>query len=226
MRPRKGFTLIEILVVVGIIALIISILLPSLKVARAQPRRVVCMSNLRHIGVANEMYLESNRDYFPDARGKDWSTVTDDRFDGKAFYGKALGGQFGVLVCPSDPLAKEADRVSYVVNEYTFQWAQEWGYTDPLRRDKRIWRPERVVFVREWWDHQNRIDDWPHLSGFWGDCLDVHNNGANYLFMDAHVAHYKKVKDPPDLPGEKPSTWYEHGITMVPYELPKRSELK
>lgn len=60
--PRRyAFTLIEILVVVAIIALLISILLPSLARAREQTRRVLCATRLHNIGVANQLYSQTNR---------------------------------------------------------------------------------------------------------------------------------------------------------------------
>ena len=64
-RSNGGFTLVELLVVIGIIALLISILLPALNRVKDQANRIKCMNNLRDIMHAITMYAAENKNYLP-----------------------------------------------------------------------------------------------------------------------------------------------------------------
>lgn len=61
---HAGFTLVELMVVVAIIATLLSILLPSLSDARRQAMTTHCLSNMRNMQVAHAMYMASNNDHF------------------------------------------------------------------------------------------------------------------------------------------------------------------
>ena len=64
-----GFTLVELLVVIGIIAVLIALLLPALTAARARGEMTSCASNIRQLMLATQMYANENKGYYPPAIG-------------------------------------------------------------------------------------------------------------------------------------------------------------
>lgn len=96
MMKRKGFTLIELLVVVAIIALLISILLPSLGRARELAKQAVCRSNLRGIAQSCHIYSNDNKEWFPVAPHRpSTATASNDQTLGVTYVGQ-LGSQLTV----------------------------------------------------------------------------------------------------------------------------------
>lgn len=109
MRKLRGFTLVELLVVIGIIALLISILLPSLAKARQYAVNIACQSNLRSVGQGLLFYANDHKGKLPGADNGDWQ----DMFPAQVtnYLGQQMvqtGDQFGnvtgnytpVLRCP------------------------------------------------------------------------------------------------------------------------------
>ena len=132
---RRGFTLVELLVVVAIIALLISILLPAMKQAREAAQLVVCRSNLRQIGVAMFVYAAENHNHIPAPLGTDYDS-NQPRTTGTC-WAEAIAPALGrpitwdtdaapldikipVLACPLDPLGetwnKRVQLRSYMLN--------------------------------------------------------------------------------------------------------------
>jgi prepilin-type processing-associated H-X9-DG protein/prepilin-type N-terminal cleavage/methylation domain-containing protein len=106
MRRRKAFTLVELLVVIGIIAILISILLPSLTRAKQAALRLACASNLRTQGQALNMYVQDNGAYPGHAQSMGvtfavWPTR----------LRKAMKSPRGVFWCPAEPPGFQWQRV-------------------------------------------------------------------------------------------------------------------
>jgi len=134
---KRGFTLIELLVVVAIIALLISILLPSLSRAREQAKGTVCMSNLKQIGMGFFFYGQDfgeqpppnrmqaapgapNGGTPPEFRDSDWwyyAHMVPRYIPGNRNSGTnaAFSGVFG---CPSEPIAGRAYAMNIFASNY------------------------------------------------------------------------------------------------------------
>jgi prepilin-type N-terminal cleavage/methylation domain-containing protein/prepilin-type processing-associated H-X9-DG protein len=127
---RKGFTLVELLVVIGIIALLISILIPALTKAKTVAQRAACLSNLRQLSYATLMYINANRGVFPPHKQtladptSFWgdcimpylasgNAVNPKPFDDPAQGSETVGENFAVW-----QFAYDCDHISYGYNAY------------------------------------------------------------------------------------------------------------
>lgn len=137
-RNRGAFTLVELLVVIGIIAVLIGILVPTLSRARESANRTKCLSNLRQLAVAMNMYCDANKGRFPGPAFNSalatyewdwiyWSPSTRRVEDSP--LGTYLGGRMSaeMVRCPSDTAA--AERTIY---PYSYAFNAFLSYLEPF----------------------------------------------------------------------------------------------
>jgi prepilin-type N-terminal cleavage/methylation domain-containing protein len=159
-RHRKGFTLIELLVVISIIALLISILLPALRMAREASWAVVCASQMRQIGLGFYTYIGDVNGYFiPQQNGAfdgdlSWPNLLARNYMGD---GKEADDVFECPVLDGDSPIERA--CTYTYNSQLAKQNQANGgiFMNGAANIGEVRRPAKVILL---WEH----DNWPAIN--------------------------------------------------------------
>src|SRR5688572_17804669 len=163
MSKRRGFTLVELLVVIGIIALLIAILMPALSKAKEQANRVACMSNLKQLGIALNLYTTDHKGWFPapgaNARREDWIHWQKARKIDEGSIVKYFGKKFspGVYRCPSDDvqthLGADPYLYSYTINYnmtgYDWNTSPNWSPRPPVKLNNIKQSSTKILMIDE-----------------------------------------------------------------------------
>lgn len=110
---RSTFTLIELLMVIGIILILMSILLPALKQARETAKRGMCMSQEKQIVAAFMLYASDNNEWLPTCYAWGTPVAVWNGSTVKEYLGIKTNEKISVLTCPSHLKVDPADRAFY-----------------------------------------------------------------------------------------------------------------
>lgn len=197
-KNRAAFTLIELLVVVAIIAILMALLLPSLKNAREQAKSVTCGSNLRQQAMAIFIYSEDYQRYIPPVDtginvgdSKWWTNLlVDGRYlpDCKwrdRYWGSAISG---VFLCPALPLPPSwfgGTGLSYGISKY-----------GKSARISSVENHGNVALVADTPSSATSASPyiWNNSGARWSNVREItrHMGGGNVTFLDGHNEHRKE----------------------------------
>lgn len=234
MRLRKdsdpAFTLIEVLVVVGIIALLAALLLPALGSAKARAQKMRCANNIRQLSLAWWLYADDNSDALVNNHGlqetktrqENWANNLQDWLSSEGNTNLAglttgklapyLQGSTPVFKCPSDKsVADNGPRIrSMSMNSLVGDPGVLTNVFNPqlvqFFRSADIPNPANIyVFLDE---HPDTINDGFFMNRWedyrWGNLpASYHNGAANLSFADGHVESHRWVLDETRRPSEK-----------------------
>jgi prepilin-type processing-associated H-X9-DG protein len=197
-----AFSLIELLVVIGIVALLIAMLLPALQRARRQSVSVKCQSNLQQIGQSLLIYANNNGGWiFPPSRGSIVGRPREEFWPNFVFKPPVWNPP--ILLCPAD--LEPALECSYTLNNYLKQ------YQIRFHSKKLGAKTSSDVIVMG--EKRTESDGYYMDPGEYEQVIEPFRHGltlkSNYLYLDLHVdnkASFKTVNgvEPWDVPGAGP----------------------
>ena len=205
MKKKRAFTLIELLVVIAIIAILLSILMPALKHVKEQGKRIVCLSNLRQMTVAWELYAQEN-----DAKIVSGNTslgAQNPDNDCWAYWPgqnatenqRIKGIEDGLLFpyCHSHkiykcPTGMREEVVTYAIVDRMNGYDSIPGAGEIYKKTSQIKNPgQRAVFLDEGRLSPASWTIYYDQEKWWDQITARHGNGTNFSFADGHSDYWK-----------------------------------
>ncbi|MFZ4696010.1 MAG: prepilin-type N-terminal cleavage/methylation domain-containing protein [Verrucomicrobiia bacterium] len=184
----KGFTLVELLVAIAVIAILAALLVPSLRGSREMAKRSNCLSNLRQIYAAFNIYANENGGLLPPYYGV--GSPTEQLWMIRV---QPYGVSAKVVFCPADPnftpASSPRDSNDTRSHSYVYNGFEELGLS--IGGAASLWDipspAETVLFAEK---RADQTDFALSFSTEYGRVIEEkrHTNGSNYLFCDGHVA--------------------------------------
>jgi len=206
---RLAFTLIEMLVVVVIIALLASLIIPTVGKSLSRARSISCLSNLRQMGLAFTMYLADNKGVYPSAEGDDnnpWFVEISPYLQEEA---QGAGDLSSVYRCPEYARLRPElqDTSSWLQLGYGMNYflagspTQGWPFQGPATRYRyyqdQIENPTLTILLADesgwgWGIHGQNYNSQLSDNGYFGAESGRlrggrHGKHANFLIADGHV---------------------------------------
>jgi len=193
---RSGFTLIEVLVVVSIIAVLAGLLLPSMRRMQESARSTSCLSNLRNIGIAVAAFVSDNNGYLPNSQVGDGKDPTAPDAKGEVMWIQrvwpyAYPGREYKGFSSSPALPKELSRTIFECKQAAFDknvtTKRSYGYNHYAGDDFVLGGDRLNVFTRP--GRVCLVADVKNGSQLHRSTINPrHSNASNVLYMDGHVA--------------------------------------
>jgi prepilin-type N-terminal cleavage/methylation domain-containing protein/prepilin-type processing-associated H-X9-DG protein len=197
MRASRAFTLVELLVTIGVIGILAALLLSSLGRAKASAQAITCLNNLKQWGQATLLFVADNNDFLPKDGTPNGTSVDDGwyidlpRTLGLPTYHEmpwrtnaAIDPGHCIWICPANPRRSNGNNLfHYCLNEHV----NDTGTNNRQTRMVSIPKPSATVWL---FDNGGlaAVAQWGNVHS------NLHNRGAQFVFLDGHAARFRNTE--------------------------------